>query len=419
MGSTPTRTACFQPDNYRDLDLFADREELLAELIATLNSHIEPGAPRQGRILVRGQRGIGKSMLTRKAIAEVRASYGPLTVTVDGQRTGHGPEAFLRQLAKDLSAETLENATDPVLQQSAEILHRFATVTQVTVRQVHEWARSLKLGVSMGSRFLDRFGFEFAWQRATGATRKLEETHSRDIDADLLRDLIQSLVLDCHHSDQAVILLLDNLDQVGYAEIEEDVRRVTDLARYLLGFEGCVVVANLRSEFVSADLRKLHSLPLEVQGFTSEQLMQLFDKRVDKRGPGAREKLEKGGLVEIARRLSGWTDNAWAFLTWLAFLDYQRIDFGADDTAALRGLLTRFAEQNHVGVRMDEMEELGSAYAVHGRGFLTQGELSAHGVSDELIERATRYGVLVPDWLLSPDRYLLSPTLCFLISGKE
>ena len=47
----------------------------------------------------------------------------------------------------------------------------------------------------------------------------------------------QTLVLDCYQTEQTVVLFLDNLDQVGYAEIGEDVRRVTDLARYLLGID--------------------------------------------------------------------------------------------------------------------------------------------------------------------------------------
>lgn len=413
--ATPTRTACFQPDNDRALELFAGRREILADLVVRLSSFLEPGAPSEARILVRGQRGIGKSMLSRKAIDEIRATHGPLTVTVDGARTGHGPEAFLRQLAKDLGTETLENATEPALQQSAELLLRFSSTTEVTVKQVREWTQSLKVGIDLKHRFLDKIGFEFALQRAAGATRKLEETHRRAVDTDLLRDLIQTLVLDCYQAEQTVVLFLDNLDQVGYAEIGEDVRRVTDLARYLLGMEGCVVIANLRSEFVSADLRKLYSLPVEVEGFTPAQLMELFEQRVQVRGEGTREKLEAAGMVAIAQRLAEWTDNAWGFLTWLAFLDYQRIDFDPGDGDRLRAALKRYADQSYVGVRMDETEKLARPYAMHeSSGFLTKEELSAHGIADELLERATRYGVLVPDWLLSPDRYQLSPTLRFL-----
>jgi len=43
-------------------------------------------------------------------------------------------------------------------------------------------------------------------------------------------------------------------------------RRVTDLAKAILGFRDCVVVANLRTEFVSADLRKLYSNDVVVPG---------------------------------------------------------------------------------------------------------------------------------------------------------
>jgi hypothetical protein len=411
------RTACFQPDEYRDLALFANRTDQLEELTDVLRGFLEPGAPGQGRILVRGHRGVGKSMLTRRAIDSVRATHGPLTVIVDGARAGHGPEAFLRQLAKDLAQETLENVTKPVLGQAAELLLRFAGATDISVKQVQEWTQSVKLGLTIQHKFVDLIGFEFGLARAAGKSRKLEESFQRKVDAELLRELIQALVHDCHEEEQRVVLLVDNLDQVGYAEIEEDVRRVTDLARYLFGLEGCLLIASMRSEFVSADVRKLSSLPIEVNALDSRELMEIFDQRVARRGPEARTVLEEAGLVTIARILSTWTGNAWAFLSWLGYLDFQRIDFDPEDQDALRKSLRRFAAQNHTGVRAEELDELVKPYRMHqsGGGFLTRAELSAHGVSDELIERATRYGVLVPDWLLSPDRYQLAPTLCFLL----
>jgi AAA ATPase domain len=410
------RTACFQPDEYKNLALFANRSDQLEELTGTLHAYLESGAPGKGCILVRGHRGVGKSMLTRRAIESVRATHGPLTVVVDGARAGHGPEAFLRQLAKDLAQETLENVTKPVLGQAAELLLRFAGATDVSVKQAQEWTQTVKLGLTIQHKFGDLIGFEFGLARAAGKSRKLEETYQRKVDAELLRELIQALVYDCHEEKQRVVLLLDNLDQVGYAEIEEDVRRVTDLARYLFGLEGCLLVASMRNEFVSADLLKLSSQPIEVSALDSRALMEIFDQRVARRGPGARTNLEEAGLVTIARTLSTWTGNAWAFLSWLAYLDFQSINFDPEDQAALRAMLRRFAAQTYTGVRAEELDELVKPYRMHQtRPFLTGAELSADGIPNELIERAKRYGVLVPDWLLSPDRYQLAPTLCFLL----
>lgn len=88
MATEPTRTACFKPDEYEDLHLFANRSALREELSRMLASFLEPGAPGQARVLVRGQRGVGKSMLSRAAIADVVRELGPLSVVVDGARTG-------------------------------------------------------------------------------------------------------------------------------------------------------------------------------------------------------------------------------------------------------------------------------------------------------------------------------------------
>lgn len=61
---------------------------MLQDLGDTLASYIKPGAPGEARVLICGQREVGKSMLTRKAIDEVRSRYSVLTVTADGWLAG-------------------------------------------------------------------------------------------------------------------------------------------------------------------------------------------------------------------------------------------------------------------------------------------------------------------------------------------
>ena len=343
----PIRSACFQPDNYTDLALFADRQAQVEDLHAILESFLGPGAPGEGRVLVRGHRGVGKSILTRGALQKVIDSLGPIAVTVDAARTGHGPDAFLRRLAADLSKEAIENVTDSTLVACAELLRRFSESSKVTVRETQQWTRSLNLGTSVKYRFLDKVQFEFGLTRATTRSRTVEDSYERTVDDNLLRELIQEFLTDCRTAGQHTVLFLDNLDQVGYGEIEEDVKRVTNLARHLFSLRNAVIVANLRSEFVSADLRKLYSHEVAVEGMGAEELLLVARARMLSASEKSRKEMQESGFLDLARQLTRWTNNAWGFLNWLMFLDYQAINFSPEDEKSLQLALMRFAEQRY------------------------------------------------------------------------
>ena len=415
----PTRSACFQPDNYTDLALFTNREELLNDLVERLKSVLEPGAPGQARILVRGHRGVGKSILTRKALDMVVQSPGALRVIVDGAQTGHGPDAVLKRIAADLGREATENANDPGVQKGAELLQRFAAATKVSVKEVRQWSRNLQLGATLKSKLIDSVQVEFGISGAASRVRTVEETYERAVDADFLKDRVQDFLVDCRAAGEHVVLFVDNLDQVGYAEIAEDVRRVTDLAKVILGFTDCVVVANLRTEFVSADLRKMHAHPVEVKGLEPEALLRIAKTRMGSANQAKRLLLKEAGFEAITMQLASWTTNAWGLLTWLADLDYERIDFPPDDGERLREALLRIAENRFAGLRADEIRRIAEAFKAGPNQFLTGVELDTHGLTQELRERALRYGALVPDWLLSPDRFMLSPSLHFLCVARR
>jgi hypothetical protein len=409
----PTRSACFQPDNYLDAALFTDREALLGDLVERLKSVLEPGAPGQARILVRGHRGVGKSILTRKAIDTVISSLAALRVIVDGAQTGHGPDAVLKRIAADLGREATENATDPAVQKGAELLLRFAPLTRVSVKEVRQWSRSLQLGAAIRSKLVESVQVDFGISGAASKVRTVEESYERVVDADFLKDRAQDFLSDCRAAGQHVVLFVDNLDQVGYAEIN-DVRRVTDLAKIILGFRDCVVVANLRTEFVCADLRKLYSNDVVVPGLAPAELLRIARMRMSLVSPDKRLALKEASFEALATRLASWTTNAWGYLSWLADLDYERIDFSPDDDDRLCEALLRIAENRLAGLRGEEIRRVAAAFTSRSTQFLTAAELDTHGVTQELRERALRYGALIPDWLLTPDRFMLSPGLHFL-----
>src|SRR6185437_8292542 len=116
-----------------------------------------------------------------------------------------------------------------------------------------------------------------------------------------------------------------------------------------------VVVANLRTEFVSADLRKLYANEIVVPGLAPEELVRVAGARMGSANEARQRALKDGGFYRLAERLSSWTTNAWGYLCWLADLDYETIDFSPDDDAALRKALLGLADKHYAGLRREEI----------------------------------------------------------------
>src|SRR5262245_1200589 len=112
MSYIPPRSACFRPDAYKDLRLFADRTDEADDLVSRLDSYLAPDSPNDAHLLVRGQRGVGKSILVRGVLDRVKQKWAVLVAEVDCAVIGIGPESVLRTLARELADEAIKNALD-------------------------------------------------------------------------------------------------------------------------------------------------------------------------------------------------------------------------------------------------------------------------------------------------------------------
>jgi hypothetical protein len=414
MAYIPPRSACFRPDEYKDLALFADRRDEREELVSVLDSYLEPGAPGNVRVLIRGQRGVGKSMIARKIVEEVAQKWALLIAEADCAMIGVGPEAVLRSLARTLADEAAAHSLDDGVRRGAELVSRIAAATKVKARDVRSWSQQLKIAITATSKLYDKIAFEFGMTRITGRSKEVEESFERTVDAAFLQELIAVFLSDCARAEQKIVLFVDNLDQAANPERKEDVEQVVDLARFLFGLRDGVVLMTLRTEFVSRDLHKLYSYSKELEPMTPDGLCEVAEERINRAGPRQRKALEEAKFAAVARTLSGWTGNPWGLLTWLQQLDYAKVDVSSAEPAVLRQALLGSIHALFPGLRDEELPKLALAFGDKPNGFLTREELGREGLSDELIDRAVSYHALVPDWLLEAHGYYLPPQLHFL-----
>ena len=416
MTYSPPRSACFRPEAYDSLDLFADREGDLQNLTETIDGFVD-GPGGEGCILVHGVRGVGKSTMARRAVRTVCDRWKLLLFgEADCARIGTGPEAVLREVARSLSSAVEARDTGRELKQAAQILGRLAACSRVKAKEVRTWQQNLKIGVSATSKLLDTVAFEFGLTRVAGKSKEVEESFERSVDATFLRELIASFLADCRRADLVALLFIDNLDQAAYAERQQEVSQIVDLARLLFTLRNAVVVMTLRREFVSRDLPKYESLTIEVPGMDLAGLRLVAKRRMSEASAQKQQALKDAEFDVLIDYLGGWTDNPWGFLKGLAALDFARVDLRGATAVRLRQVLLDEARKVFPRLSPEELELIGAAFRGGPSGMRTRADLDAAGIGKELRERATGEHAIIPDWILDPDpqSYRLAPQLHFL-----
>ncbi len=412
----PPRSACFQPNNYTSLELFANRHDLLEDLLGTLESYLDPDGPGEAYLLLRGTRGFGKSMLARKALSELNKRYAVLTAEVDCAVTGTNPEAVLRAIARSLVREVVNNVHENKdgLRKGSELFDRMTRATELKGKEVQSWTSQIKLSVGAAPKLYDTIAMELGMARVAGRSKEIEENYQRKVDAPLLLDLIGAFLLDCQAAGEKVLVFVDNLDQVGYPERKEDFEAIMDLARHLFGLKRCVVLATLRSEFVDRNLHKLHTLDFDVPGMSSDELMEVADKRMSGAGTRQKKALEEVSFRRIAEALSRVTDNVWAFLSWLEYLDQKASDLRGVTEVGLDEALLSSIQSLYRSLDPSELRAIGKVFSKGRSNFYKLAELETLGISRLALERAVSTYAIIPDQVVDPQGYTLAPQLHFL-----
>ena len=100
--SKPSIGSVWVKDQSSDPGDLVDRNTERKKLFGKLAEYLEAGS-REARILVTGDRGVGKSILTRAVIEDFASKHQDRVVSVRVLGRGVGYRAFLQAFARDLA----------------------------------------------------------------------------------------------------------------------------------------------------------------------------------------------------------------------------------------------------------------------------------------------------------------------------
>ncbi len=417
---TPKRlSAAWIQANTIDAELFVDRDDDREQLRIILDDVLETGL-RDCRILVTGDRGIGKSIFTRTVVDRFRRENvgRVVTLSIPGRQLGY--KSALRELALALATAVGDQAPDDAqrLRVWLDELRLLANSDRITQGHVDEIQRRAGIqGDATADGLFVKLRSRLSWQKSW----KTGETHQSvvEVSTDLLHSaIVTTLARLAEVTERLVVIFFDDLDQLA---IDDDPRKVIETYKQFLALQPCVALVNLRSETVVDDIRRELNEFLELGAMKPRDLVSMLEKRESVAPATTRETLRKPDLWRPFQQLARGTGNPYVYLKWChALLRLYPwpppVDWSHD-----QGLLRLVRKASTVGFD-DHMilrklaERIDQSLLRNGR-WLSRADLQVEpdGLSDEALEDLVRIGLLIPEnRYRESTEYRIDPLLCLL-----
>lgn len=401
------RTLCIRPYDYEDTRLFTGRPEY--ELVYDgLQALLNGKGVKGRRLLVHGERGVGKSITVRRAVQQLLEERQDFfAITVPGERCTTAKELIAR-IADELAHQVQERFPgEKDFQRESSHVAQMVRVDRTSRSELRKLGGEVELNIEKDIGLLSfiklTLGIRGALSKEVGREEEAEVTMDDVARLELLHQVLTGIA---RATGQEPLLFVDNLDQLTRRE------QVGGLLTRLLDLDQIPVVITIRNEFVSADISRGHRTPIRLGELPANLLLKILNRRLEVDCPDAAS-LRRKGIKTIGQKLAEVTGNPHAFLLWLDYLCWN--------TPLRRD---RFLEdlQGYVIAHHEVIAE--ETWAV-ARWFIGRGNKRAN--RDELIRELNldaddvavleQQGVIIPDDITRPEenrRYTLSPRLAFV-----
>ena len=392
----PIYTRCIQPHSI-DAKLFTDREEKYRHIKEVLKGIILAKDEEERRLLIHGERGVGKSILLRKVLSHLKQEIDFIPVIVDG-RNSRDAEELLRDICEKLASQLRDEYKDEKAICEISYLDEVSRVDTITKGWARSTAAEIEAKSGVGIGFLNFFKLNLGVGVKEAEAEELTKSITTEINSRFLRELLSYVIKTIK---KEVVVAIDNLDQI------HDKNQIAEFVREIFKHRQSPIIATLRSEAITREFRRSFRDPIVIEGLPPEKLMNILAKRIE--DCPEKDILEQR-LSPIADKLKTITDNPLSFLTWIHFLcNNSELNQGnlMDDLKDF--VLTFYAYDP------EKVSSISKFFLNKGNRFLPKEEILAQSkIPEDDYEVMVENGILVPDDLYEPRKYRLSPDLTFL-----
>lgn len=400
---------------------FVGRERDLRWLTEQLSGYLRlDGEPAALPICIAGAKGVGKSILTRAAVTELRATFSGSTLfTCVDCRSCHSRRAVLSAIINEVVREldSLRRATADIpesLLATAQVLMAIARLDAVELKVAHEhvlqYKRAAELSGSQSLLNVLNLKFGLSVERTEKQVKSLNGSVNFD-DIGLV-DALVGLFRDIRAQGLNVVLYLDNIDELRheYADgdardaVRRDVEGVLSIARAPIA-----LVMNMRKYYTGVlprevtETRVLRPLP-------GAALRAILDRRLSAEREEVRAAFEGPKVSGAVSRLLDGAPTPLSFLLWTKFL-FQ------EDALTPTGLAEGFdwyLESYYSNIEPEVLKAVAAAFPNPGGSVTHVNLLAVCGDNQALVDQLLDRQVVLPRDFWNPVAFTLDPELSFL-----
>ncbi len=298
--------------------LFANGDNESKQLDEMLEDLFQSNA-RRYRLVVFGDRGVGKSILTSVASKNFAQRHKDRVIRVEVNGRSIGFRRFLKSLASGL----VENAKPllPSLGDKGGMLAKWldelallATNDQISEGQVNTLNTKYGIGASLG---VDLFAAlksssSFSWEES----RQHAATSGRtqNVTDDLLHTALKTTLQKIHDTTPWMVLVFfDDLDQA----YTSDLANMKPALKAILDVEPCVGLVHMRTEMLFDDLRREMDAAFTVRPLDEKGLLAIVERRLDAASTDDRGRFRRPEVQNALSKLTTVTGNPLVLLRWI------------------------------------------------------------------------------------------------------
>lgn len=371
-----------------------------------------------GAFCVLGDKGIGKSILTRHVIDQLREIHAATTLFL---QVDCRPLRSQRDVYREAASQLVDQLAPrrsllPAILAAARSFDALTRFDNVSLRHAHEQLTQYKASLDLGgneslAKWLDtKLGISLARSRKTIET--LEGSITID-GARLYEGFVQLMQDITRHTDLHVVLYLDNVEELNHEALRQDQQREAvraDIEALLhLSEAPLALVLNMRTYYASVLPRRI-SKRRNLGRMPANELRMIFERRLNKESAENRGRARHPSVVAAIDALAEMAQTPLAFLTWTEFI----LDEGRYAETDLRAALSVRLASHYVGLER-LIPKVAALFQGRSDPIAAEEILEVIGKSESIYRQLIDQQVLLPHNYWDPREFRLDPELGFLL----
>lgn len=417
-----------------DPALLYNRQDELAWLVDPISTYLRDGDRDTRRSLsfcVTGEKGVGKTILTKAALQKVRHDFSDRAIIVEADcRLLHTAKDVIDALARSVVYQLDEYRRDfpkevpNELMDTAQILNNLTRFDEVELKEVHQHVLQFKTAASLKGDhvFLKALKLDFNIDITRSSSVSRDLTGKVRLDELRLCKLLAALFEEIRRAGIDVVVYIDNMDEIHHDYLKEGEREkaryeTTTLLR--LSEAPVIFIVAMRTYYLGILPREMTNR-CNLRRLSEQALHGILQKRLEQMQPEARKAMTDPSVKKTVAQLAKGAPTPLAFLTWFKVL--FEADALSDET--LDKGVTQFLESYYSTLPADVWRKIVAKFKDREVALTRDDLLAACGGNEALFRQVVdRQGVLPKNfwdqntyYTLDPELHLLHPDACVAVS---